>query len=156
MADITIEYLPPKEDPTFDSKLQALVDLLRTYISNHDTDITTAESEIDALQTFTWTEVSSFSNSWVNFGAPYFNAAYTKANGWVYLRGQIKDGTNDATCFTLPAGYRPISQLNITTSANGPIAARLLIETDGDCIPASDGGGGTGRFSLDDISFYVG
>jgi hypothetical protein len=148
MADITIEYLPPKDDPTFDQKLQALVDLLRTYISSHDTDI-------DTLQTTTWTEVSSFSNSWVNYGAPYFNAAYTKVNGWVYLRGQIKDGTDLAKCFTLPSGYRPSSNVMLTSNAPGPVSVRFLIESDGDCIPGSGGAINT-RVALDGLSFYVG
>lgn len=104
----------------------------------------------------TWIEVSSFSNSWTNYGAPYYNAAYTKdAHGWVHLRGQIKDGTNDAKCFTLPTGYRPSSELNLTISANGPVAARLSIETDGDVKPAS-AGAVTGRIALDGVVFYVG
>ena len=46
MADIYIEYLPPTDNKTFDLKAQALIDLLRTYISEHDTSLTTLEAAV--------------------------------------------------------------------------------------------------------------
>jgi hypothetical protein len=46
MADIYIEYLPPTDNKTFDLKAQALIDLLRTHISEHDTSLTTLEAAV--------------------------------------------------------------------------------------------------------------
>jgi hypothetical protein len=61
-------------------------------------------------------------NSWVNFGAPYAVAGYRKdAEGWIWLRGLIKDGTVSAatSILTLPSGYRPADQLRLPIDSNG-------------------------------------
>ena len=104
--------------------------------------------------TSTWTEVSSFDNSWVNYGAPYHNAAYCKdAHGFVHLRGMIKDGTVGFSSFTLPAGSRPPSQVLHVAISNGALG-RVDILTDGTVVsktPSSNV-----YVSLDGISFYAG
>lgn len=46
MADIYIEYLPEIGNPGFDMAAKRLVDLLRTYISEHDTSLATVEAGI--------------------------------------------------------------------------------------------------------------
>ena len=149
MADITIEYLPPKEDPTFDSKLQALVDLLRTYISEHDTSLITLEAAL------TYTDVSSFTNSWVNYGSPYANAGYAKdVHGKVYLQGAIKNGTDNQSAFTLPSGYRPAADKFFPVGTTSGNAGRVIVGSDGTVDPhAADSS--TGLISLEGISFHA-
>jgi hypothetical protein len=44
MADIYIEYLPSIGNPQFDLAARRIVDLLRTYLSEHDTSLSTIES----------------------------------------------------------------------------------------------------------------
>lgn len=53
------------------------------------------------------------SNTWVNFGGGYSAARYRRLNGVVYVTGLIKSGTVSpgSTIGTLPAGFRPASQL---------------------------------------------
>ena len=53
---------------------------------------------------------AGYTNSWVNGGAPYFPAAYTKtADKWVRLMGSVKSGTLGQSAFPLPPGVRPSS-----------------------------------------------
>ena len=60
-----------------------------------------------------WHEVGgtgepSFENSWVNYSVAWSTAGFRiDAEGWVHLKGLVKSGTNGATIFTLPEGYRP-------------------------------------------------
>lgn len=66
-----------------------------------------------------WTAVGSFTNSWANFGAPYFAAAYRKVGTAVWLRGCVSSGTIGQAAFTLPSGYRPASTLQVPCASNG-------------------------------------
>ena len=150
MADIVINYLPPTGNGDFDLKMQQLVDLLRTYLSEHDTSLTTLEAALS------WTDVVTFTNSWVNYGSPYYNAAYAKdVHGWVHLRGAVKNGTDDTSAFTLPTGYRPSASLFFGVGEWGGNAGRVVIASDGtvDCHAADSG---TELISLDTIHFYAG
>ena len=54
-----------------------------------------------------WIAVS-FQNGWTNYGGlPQTQVSYMKDSmGFVHLQGVISGGTNAATAFTLPAGYR--------------------------------------------------
>jgi hypothetical protein len=100
-----------------------------------------------------WTEVSSFSNSWVNYGSGLLNAAYCKnAFGFVRLRGWIKSGTIGLSAFSLPTGYRPSGQENFAVASNSAYG-EIKIEADGDVIPNI---GNNTWFSLAGISFYTG
>lgn len=45
MADIYIEYLPSIGNPHFDMAARRIVDLLRTYITEHDTSLSTIETD---------------------------------------------------------------------------------------------------------------
>ena len=44
MADIQIPYLPATGNGDFDLKLQEVIDILRYYVSEHDTSLTTLEA----------------------------------------------------------------------------------------------------------------
>jgi hypothetical protein len=100
----------------------------------------------------TWTEVSSFSNSWVNYGSPHYNAAYTKVNKWVYLRGVLKNGSV-GSAFTLPTGYRPSSDLRLPSTSAGPSVAIVTVGSDGTVLLNSSD---LTRVSIDGLSFYSG
>ena len=67
-----------------------------------------------------WNNVGAFTGSWVNYGSGFAAAAYSKnSEGMVKLKGLIKSGTVGSAAFTLPAGYRPTSQLLFSTPSNG-------------------------------------
>lgn len=73
----------------------------------------------------------AFQNSWVNFGSGFADAAFYKdPDGWVHLRGLVKNGTNQATIFTLPVGYRPANIFDSHQLAQNA-AGQLQITTDG-------------------------
>lgn len=131
MADIVINYLPPTGNGDFDLKLQQLVDLLRTYLSEHDTSLATLESAL------AWTTISSFDNSWVNVGSPYNATGYLKdKHGFVHLTGRIKDGTVGNSAFTLPTGYRPPATIMLDAISNNTIA-KVTIASNGTVTPVA-------------------
>lgn len=89
-------------------------------------------------------------NSWVNFGAPYANAGFTKnADGTVRLRGVLKSGTVGLAAFTLPVGYRPLSQLLLATSSNNLFGVVEILASGNVQLTA----GSNVSFSLDGITF---
>lgn len=88
-------------------------------------------------------------NSWVNFGAGYANAGYTRHLGLVMVRGTVKNGTLNSVVFTLPSGYRPSAALIFAVNSN---AAHGVIEigTNGDVIQRS---GSNVSLAMDQIHF---
>lgn len=79
----------------------------------------------------------TFTNSWVNYGAGYNNAGYYKdAFGWVTLRGLVKNGTDGASIFTLPVGYRPEATM-LMPIASADHYGRLDINTAGLVTPSA-------------------
>lgn len=118
----------------------------------------TGEDPLDAdYEGDIWHEIGAageptFTNSWVNYGAPYDTAAFIKQNdGWVRLKGLVKNGTSaSAAMFTLPAGYLPPFDIYATTMANG-IAARLRITSAG--VVSMSAGGATPYASLNGVTF---
>ena len=87
-------------------------------------------------------------NTWQNYDGTYTSAGYTKtANGLIVLKGMVRAGSG--VIATLPAGYRPASQImfeNATNSAGG----RLDITAGGAVTMAV---GSNAWFSLDGIAF---
>ena len=56
----------------------------------------------------TWTDVSSFSNGWVEYNASYVGCRYCLDDlNFVHIELTMKQGTLGAVAFTLPAGFRP-------------------------------------------------
>jgi hypothetical protein len=99
-----------------------------------------------------WTDVSSFSDSWVNFGAEFNDAGYYgDPMGRVHLRGLVKSGSVGSTykIFTLPAGYRPDNTEIFVVESNGS-SGECRVEADGDVVPVL---GSNVWFSLDGITF---
>lgn len=78
-------------------------------------------------------------NGWVNFGAPYQTAGYSRQSGRTALRGVIKSGsTGGVTMYVLPLGYRPLEPIRAFVpgdSAGG--IANILIDIAGNVIHQS-------------------
>lgn len=64
--------------------------------------------------------VTVFTNSWVNWGAPYSDAKFWfDYDGMVNISGAIKSGTITLPAFTLPVGYRPPTTMDFAVESNG-------------------------------------
>lgn len=93
----------------------------------------------------------TFTNGWVNYGAPYSTCQYYKdASGIVRLKGLVASGNVAAGIFTLPIGYRPVEQL-ILIVISLSVIARIDINTAGVLLPGA--GISNSWVSLDNISF---
>jgi hypothetical protein len=102
-----------------------------------------------------WIEPNTFFNSWTHYADPAWGrVSYLKdINSTVRLNGMLQGGTLTTTAFTLPAGYRPGSNLILPTAANNgasDILGHLRIYTNGDVRPHA---GGNAWFSLHGITF---
>jgi hypothetical protein len=95
--------------------------------------------------------VPTLLNSWVNYDPTFNEAGYYKdANGFVHLRGMVKNGSS--TIFTLPSGYRVKAGSRIwlmTTQGNSGLG-RVDIYPNGNVLYIS---GGNGWLSLDGLIF---
>jgi len=111
------------------------------------------------LNSETWHEVGasgepSFENGWVNYSSSYNTAAFYKdVEGFVHLKGLVKNGTVNTTIFTLPTGYRPGRQWLMITETNSNTDCRLDVKTNGNI---GTQGGSSAWVSLDGIIFYAG
>lgn len=91
--------------------------------------------EIDIPVPNPWIDVTSFSNSWVNYGGSSPTAAYMKhPDGTVEMKGVIKSGTIGLAAFALPVPFRPGYDRMMATCADSGNAA-LLVLTTGAVIP---------------------
>jgi hypothetical protein len=106
-----------------------------------------------------WTDVSAFSNGWVNYDTSVFFPAgyYLDPFGYVHLRGLVKNGTASATMFTLPAGHRPSKAIGFgqsaSTSAGAYTIGDVRVQADGTVLVQTVGGANAWVF-LDGIVFY--
>jgi hypothetical protein len=91
-----------------------------------------------------WTQVSSFSNSWVNYGAGRPSTSYRKIGDLVELRVAVKSGTNGAAMFQLPVGFRPPYTFDFMgrDGTSAPAACLFNVNADGTVIPYSTGAAG--------------
>ena len=96
--------------------------------------------------------VTSFSNSWENYGGNYESAKYKKVGKTVQLQGLIKNGTSGKTAFTLPSGYRP-AYTKIFPSVCPAGFAEVRVDSSGNVIPYCDAA--NGYVCIDGISFIV-
>lgn len=77
----------------------------------------------------------TFTNNWVNYDSTYNQCGYYKDSlGWVHLRGLVKNGTDGASIFTLPVGYRP-QYRELLAGASEEHYGRIDVPTDGTVIP---------------------
>ncbi|MGD6956463.1 phage tail spike protein [Rossellomorea aquimaris] len=90
-------------------------------------------------------------NGWVDYGAEYTPAAYTKnADGYVHLRGMLKSGTIGSALGRLPVGCRPYKKEIFTGVSSGNVATRIDIGVDGYITPQN---GSNSWVSISSISF---
>lgn len=74
-----------------------------------------------------------FQNGWTNYGSGWANAGYrSDLEGWIHLRGLIKNGTLNSVAFTLPPTHRPAFRVSCSTVANANIAVHVTVETNGE------------------------
>jgi hypothetical protein len=94
-------------------------------------------------------------NSWVTYSGTFEDPSYCKDNnGFVHLRGLLKDGSAaDAVMCTLPPGFRPSRQINFNAIANDA-SCKLVIKANGEVNAAA--GGSTAWTSISGVIFYVG
>ena len=105
---------------------------------------------LDLSNTYGWTN-ASMQNSWVVYDAARYTPGYFKdEHGIVHLRGLIRSGTIGASCFTLPAGYRPIHTIILSCISNGAVG-RVGVYTTGAVQPESPSS--NTWVSLDGLSF---
>lgn len=69
-----------------------------------------------------WIAVTTFLNSWVNYGGSTAHLRYCKdSQGRVYISGSVKDGSSFFDIFVLPTGYRPVHDLGFAVESDaGP------------------------------------
>jgi hypothetical protein len=101
-----------------------------------------------------WT-APTLGGGWSNYGSGYSTAGYYKDPfGTVHLKGVIAGGTTtNTTVYTLPAGYRPLEKLILTsTSYTGAayVFTRIDIDTGGNVIVVT---GSNNFLSFDGLSF---
>ena len=100
-----------------------------------------------------WIAVSSFLNSWANYGTTpggYSDASYFKDEfGIVHLRGLVKNGTVGSVAFNLPTGFRP-EFIKVYSASSGGAYATLRVNPNGDVVPYT---GANTYFSLDGVKF---
>jgi hypothetical protein len=75
-----------------------------------------------SLASTAWTGVT-YTNSWVDNGGGYGGVQYRKIGDIVYIRGAMKSGTITAAAFTLPAGFRPPTNLLFAAYSNSLFGA---------------------------------
>ena len=94
----------------------------------------------------------SLTNNWENYGTTYQAAEYKKVGSQIFLRGLIRNGSNNTIAFTLPAGCKPSADLKFTTNSDneGGIAV-VTISTSGTVTINSY----MSWVSLDQISFFI-
>lgn len=98
----------------------------------------------------TW-HAPTLQNSWVNYGSGFTTAAYTLMDdGWVRLRGLVRNGLLDKAIFTLPVGYRPVAHWLFGVSTNPDAHGRVDILPTGEVMATT---GNAGWLSLDGLTF---
>lgn len=104
----------------------------------------------DAAAQYDWITITSFTNSWLDYGGVLPTSAYYKdAEGVVHLRGAVKSGIINTIAFTLPVGYRPLGNVQVATVSNNAFGM-VIVNTGGGVQPAV---GNNTYVSLDGISF---
>ena len=95
-----------------------------------------------------WT-APTYTNSWVDYGAPNLVGGFRLVGIWVQLRGTIKSGTIGSACFTLPAGYRPTATAAFAVPSNS-LFGMVTVTSAGVVTPTV---GSNVSVSLDGIHF---
>lgn len=118
------------------------------------------KSRLDAIDPYTvdsgWVDCT-MQNGWLAYDSPR-RPRYRKIGKQVHCVGVAKSGTMQMPAFTLPAGYRPVCDMNFsavssTTGAGSGEGGYLLgVYSDGRVVPLS---GGAHWFYFDSVSFFI-
>lgn len=110
----------------------------------------------NATQALSPTHNLTLVNSWTNVGTTYGNAGYyTDPYGNVFLIGQIHGGIIPSVCATLPAGFRPVTDMEFPC-ASGASVGRISITGTTSSLPGQItvlNGASGGTISLNGIYF---
>lgn len=87
------------------------------------------KSKNESLET-EWIDMD-YENSWENYNSGNVVGSYKRdANGMVFLRGLVKNGTGIRICY-LPEGFRPIEQYICAGVTSSSVFCRISIDPDG-------------------------
>lgn len=104
----------------------------------------------------TWTSFTP-GGSWVTFETTpttYTPPGYMKdVNGFVHIRGLLKNGTTGTAIFTLPTGYRPTYQHSFVVQAGTGLARVDVLATGVVNVETYYSTGSSARLALDPIIF---
>ncbi len=79
-----------------------------------------ASSALEPVHRVNAANEPAFEHSWTNEGGGFETAGFYKDPfGIVHLVGDVHNGTDAMSIFTLPTGYRPSSTVDVTVRANG-------------------------------------
>jgi hypothetical protein len=95
--------------------------------------IETAIFDMDAKvnPAVTWT-TPTMNSPWVLFDSANGAFMYRKdGQGTVWCKGAVKSGTSGSTLLTLPAGFRPPTDMNFACVGGGETVARIKVSTAG-------------------------
>ena len=98
-----------------------------------------------------WQEII-LTNEWENYGAGYQSAQYKKIGNQIFLRGLIRNGSNNTIAFTLPSGYRPPADLKFTTNTNNEGGTAVVTINASGTVTINHY---TGWVALEQISFFI-
>lgn len=126
----------------------ALTALARTLLAASTT--SAARAAIGAAGSILEASVApTLLNSWAEYAGGFQAPGYYKDGfGIVRLTGVVKSGAIGSTIFTLPAGYRPGSDMQFPVASNGYGSCR--VRPDGSVIAFA---GSTTWYSLDGVAF---
>ena len=94
----------------------------------------------------------SLTNNWENYGTTYQAAEYKKVGSQIFLRGLIRNGSNNTVAFTLPSGYRPPAGLKFTTNTNNEGGTAVVTINASGTVTINHY---TGWVALEQISFFI-
>ena len=118
------------------------------YANNISTNNINPDIKLSNARYNKWTDVTSFSNGWQNYGPSFSQAGYMlDDDGFVHLKGLIKSGPLNTTIFQLPTNMRPTSDRYI-----GNNYGRVSINSSGQVMLNY---GDVNFTSLDGISFQL-
>lgn len=128
---------------------------------------TTTSSAVDFIIGYNWNlggatlpvttwQTPGLLNTFGLQNANYYTAQFIKdKDGFVTFRGNLINGAAGTVIFSLPVGYRPLSNMTFATSSTaGPGGSSVEVRSTGDVVCITrDSGGGTGlngiRFSAE-------
>lgn len=106
----------PPLHSTIHNSVNDVVEAIEAELGLNPSGVAATVAAVTAVTT--WTALT-YTNSWVDYGAPNQVGQYRKIGDIVYLRGVVKNGTLNTAAFTLPAGFRPPATVRMICSDGG-------------------------------------